>query len=168
MRLDLWWSDENQCPSDHHHPVKTSHKSRTISVCADAFTSSTEKSEHHHKTTTESPRGTNVSPSPSIPSPRSTAHMNTSGTPGGRLRLGTYQLAVAKATLWRTGASATFHPLLFAFRWPGGKHGGVNRKGSLSEVLMLQPIFGSNSSGWVVCQKAEERLGKQLNREDTR
>lgn len=94
--------------------------------------------------------------------------MNASRTLGGRLRLCTYQLAVAKASLGRAGASATFHPLLFAFRWPGGKHGGVNRKGGLSEVLVLQPIFGSNSSGWVICQKAEESLGKQLNREDTR
>lgn len=79
-----------------------------------------------------------------------------------------YQLAVAKASLGRSWASATFYSLLFAFCWPGGKHGGVDRKRSLSEILMLQTIFGSDSSGWVVCQKAEKNLGRQWNKEEER
>jgi len=72
-----------------------------------------------------------------------------------------YQLTVPKASLGWAGAGATFHPLLFTFGWPCRKHGGVNRKGSLSEILMLQTIFSSNSSGWVVRQKAEKDLGRQ-------
>lgn len=35
--LDLWWSDENLCLWDHHHPVKNKHNS-FVSECADAFT----------------------------------------------------------------------------------------------------------------------------------
>lgn len=33
---------------------------------------------------------------------------------------------------------------------------------------MLQTIFGSDSSGRVVCQKAENNLGRQGNREEER
>lgn len=72
-----------------------------------------------------------------------------------------HQLTVAKASLGWAGAGATFHPLLFTFGWPCRKHGGVNRKGSLTEILVLQTIFSSNSSGWVVRQKAEKNSGRQ-------
>lgn len=78
----------------------------------------------------------------------------------------THQLAVAKPPLGRPGARAAFHPLLFAFCWPGGEHGGVDRKGSLSEILVLQTVFGSDPSGWVVCQEAEKNLGRGWNREE--
>lgn len=77
-----------------------------------------------------------------------------------------YQLTISKASLRWAWASTTFYPLLFAFCRPGGKHGRVNRKGSLSEILVLQTIFSSNSSGWVVRQKAEKNLGRQWNREE--
>lgn len=64
-------------------------------------------------------------------------------------------MTIPKSSLWRSWACAALNSLLFTFCWPCWKHGWVNRKGSLSEILMLQTIFSSDSSAWIVCQEPE-------------
>ena len=64
-----------------------------------------------------------------------------------------YQLAVAQASLWRSRAGASLHPLLFALGWPRGEHGGVTGERGLTEIFVLEAVFCVDSPPREIRQK---------------
>lgn len=64
-----------------------------------------------------------------------------------------YQLAVAQASLWRSRAGASLHPLLFALGRPRGEHGGVNGERGLAEIFVLEAVFCIDSPSREIRQK---------------